>query len=82
MNEPGYRLTRGIMQTGGINLSWVWLAMMLGFFLGALCFVMYAYTVIVKNRMNRIGETLMVEIILQLNGCRRNLRAPEQLHTE
>lgn len=46
MNEPGYRITTGIVQTGGINLSWAWLAMMFGFFLGALFFVVYAGIVI------------------------------------
>jgi hypothetical protein len=50
MKEPGYRMTRGIMQTGGMNLSWVWLGMTLGFFLGAFCFVIYAYTVIAHGR--------------------------------
>jgi hypothetical protein len=50
MREPGYRITRGIMQTGGMNLSLVWLAMTSGFFFGALCFVIYAYTVIAHGR--------------------------------
>ena len=42
MKEPGYRLTKGILQTGKMNLSWVWLGMTGGFFTGAICFVLYA----------------------------------------
>jgi|HubBroStandDraft_1064217.scaffolds.fasta_scaffold26002_3 hypothetical protein len=46
MHEPGYRITPGIMQTGAINLSWVWLGMVFGFFYGALFLVIFAGRVI------------------------------------
>lgn len=50
IKEPGYRMTKGIMQIGGMNLSWVWFGMTVGLFAGALCFAIYAYTVIAHGR--------------------------------
>jgi len=48
MREPGYRLTKGIMQTGNMNLSWYWLGMTGGFFAGAVCFVLYAASLLYR----------------------------------
>jgi hypothetical protein len=51
MNEPGYRLSKGVMQTGSLNLSWIWMGMTLGLALGALSFVIYSAELIA----NRVG---------------------------
>jgi hypothetical protein len=42
MHEPGYRVTKGIMQSANLTLSWLWLGMTGGFLGGALCFLIYA----------------------------------------
>jgi hypothetical protein len=49
MHEAGYRVTKGIPQTGGMNLSWFWLGMTGCFFLGAVFFVFYAWGIIHGN---------------------------------
>jgi hypothetical protein len=46
MREAGYRITKVIPQTGGINLSYVWFGMMFGLMLGAIFFVVYAWGII------------------------------------
>jgi hypothetical protein len=46
MNEPGYRQTKGIVRTTSLNLSWIWMGMTLGLYLGAISFVFYAAHVI------------------------------------
>jgi LPXTG-motif cell wall-anchored protein len=46
MHEAGYRITKVIPQTGGINLSYVWSGMMFGLMIGAAFFVIYAWGVI------------------------------------
>jgi hypothetical protein len=50
MNEPGYRLTKGIIQPSKFNLSRIWLGMTLGLFLGAISFLVYAAGVIMHVR--------------------------------
>jgi hypothetical protein len=50
MHEAGYRITKAIPQTGGINLSYIWSGMVFGLILGAAFFVAYAWGLIAHGR--------------------------------
>jgi hypothetical protein len=48
MHEPGYRQTKWLMQTATLNMSWFWLGMTGSFFAGAVCFVIYASSLLLR----------------------------------